>query len=178
MTTDQRIKHRLTVFLSQTFLQLKKRSRTAIITLCDLSLIKLWLVCRWGHLHHHPNVFMFSLYVSVLNVLKTIFQVFQLCFISKLDIHSLSQTIKIYVIPEFLPLVHLSRLNVHSQGCVEVVTCWLMLLVFALLGYFSPVVISRLRGELQLQSGNMDFSFLLLMRRKRSGDARGSRLLS
>lgn len=92
-----------------------------------------------------------------------------------LNLFSACQTFKIYELLVFFPLSHLSQSKCAHK---VVVTRWLTVLLFALLGYFSPVVISRPRGELQLQSGNMDFSFLLLWRRKRSGDARGSRLLS
>jgi len=75
-------------------------------------------------------------------------------------------------------LAHLLRSDSYTWNCVLVVTCWLIGLLFVLLWYFSLVVMSRPRGELQLQSGNMDFFFLLWWRRKSSGGAWGSRLLS
>lgn len=124
-----------------------------------------------------PHMFMFSLYCSSgcykIKILGV--SMMTLNRLKYLNHFSACQTLKIYELLVFCPLAHLSQ-SKHAHKVV--VTCWLTVLLFALLGYFSPVVISRPMGELQLQSGNMDFSFLLLWRRKRSGDARGSRLLS
>jgi len=74
----------------------------------------------------------------------------------------------------FLTRAHLSFRCLHAGSAVAG-TCWLIALLFALLWYFSLVVMSRPRGGPQSQSGNMDFSFPL--QRRRSGGARGSHLL-